>query len=126
MFAVHCTTHHSHASTVADLKLAKLIARHLNDTSKPKLLMSGGDLRNLPVQAHRYTDADFAGDKYDSKSVSAAIIQLNGTTVGWLYNAQSSMELYTTEAEFVAASVGGPELLGIREVLNNLKSAWSY
>ncbi|GMF45393.1 unnamed protein product [Phytophthora fragariaefolia] len=105
---------------MADWKLAKRIARYLSGTRKLKLLMGGGGLRNLPVQAQCYTDADFAGNKDDLKSVSAAIIQLSGMTIGWLCKKQSSVALSPTEAEFVAASVGGQELLGIRELMNEL------
>ncbi|GMF36918.1 unnamed protein product [Phytophthora fragariaefolia] len=121
MFAVHCATRRSHAPTMADWKLAKRIARYLSGTRKLKLLMGGGGLRNLPVQAQCYTDVNFAGNKDDRKSVSAAIIQLNGMTIGWLCKKQSSVALSTTEAEFVAASVGGQELLGIRELMNELE-----
>lgn len=121
MFAVHCATRRAHAPTMADWKLAKRISRYLSGTRSLRFYMSGCDeVKTLPLRLRSYTDADFAADKNDRKSVSAAIVQVKGMTVSWQCKKQSSVALSTTEAEYVAATVGAQELLGLKELLGEL------
>uniref|UniRef100_A0AAV1TMC6 Polyprotein n=1 Tax=Peronospora matthiolae TaxID=2874970 RepID=A0AAV1TMC6_9STRA len=48
---------------------------------------------------------------------------MDGAVVFWLCKKQSGVALSTMEAEFVAASQGGRELLELRELFNELKMA---
>ncbi|CAI5729482.1 unnamed protein product [Peronospora destructor] len=74
----------------------------------------------IPVRISCFTDADFAGDRKDRKSVSAAVIMFNGATVGWHCKKQSAVAVSTAEAEFVAAAAGGQEALGLKELFSEL------
>nr|CCA16869.1 PREDICTED: similar to retrotransposon protein putati [Albugo laibachii Nc14] len=67
-----------------------------------------------------YSDADYAADCADRKSVTGGVICLNGTIVGWMCQKQASVPLSTMEAEFVAASLMASDLLGLEEILGEI------
>ncbi|KAE9006192.1 hypothetical protein PF005_g12885 [Phytophthora fragariae] len=72
------------------------------------------------VVLEAYSDADYAGDRVDRKSVSAGVLLVGGMVVGWLCKKQASISLSTMEAEFVAASQVTAEMLGIAELLKEI------
>lgn len=72
------------------------------------------------VNLESYSDADFAADKLDRKSLTGGVILLNGMAVSWTAKKQGGVSLSTMEAEFVAASEQTRELLGIREMLGEI------
>uniref|UniRef100_A0AAV1TZS5 Polyprotein n=1 Tax=Peronospora matthiolae TaxID=2874970 RepID=A0AAV1TZS5_9STRA len=68
-----------------------------------------------------WSDADFAADKADRKSVSGCVITMDSAVVLLSCKKQSGVSLSTMEAEFISASQAGRELLGTKELLNELK-----
>ncbi|KAG2814619.1 hypothetical protein PC112_g14246 [Phytophthora cactorum] len=100
MFAVHCATRRAHAPTMTDSLEACYANRQIPEWHP--ISQVGHDNR---------------------KSVSAAVVQLNGMTVSWQCKKQSSVVLWTTETEYVAATVGGQGLLGQKELLSELSTA---
>ncbi|GMG17893.1 unnamed protein product [Phytophthora fragariaefolia] len=116
-FAVHRTSPRTHAPTLQDWKLAKQIARYLFGTLELRFHMVENQPATSVIDLVYYTNADVGGDRVDRKSVSGAVLCLNGMVEGWTCKKQSSVALSTAEAEFVAASIGGHELLGLRELL---------
>ncbi|OWZ16104.1 Methylmalonate-semialdehyde dehydrogenase [Phytophthora megakarya] len=103
-FAVHRATRHTHAPTLSDWKLAKRIARYLAGSLDLRFHMVEDQPITSVIDLVCYTDADFGGDREDRKSVSGAVLCMNGLVVGWTCKKQSSVSLSTAEAEFVAAS----------------------
>ncbi|CAH0479171.1 unnamed protein product [Peronospora belbahrii] len=69
-----------------------------------------------------YSDADFAADREDRKSVSANVVLVNGIVAGWNCKKQGTLALYTAEAEFVAGAVGGIEALGLKELFEKMEA----
>ncbi|GMF43844.1 unnamed protein product [Phytophthora fragariaefolia] len=96
----------------------KLCVNHI-----PYALRSHCKMADRHLKLACYTDADFGGDKLDMKSVSGAVFSVNGMIVGWMCKKQRTAALSTGEAEFVAASCGGQELLGLKELLRELGMA---
>ena len=73
------------------------------------------------VKIECWSGADFAADKVDRKSVSGCVITMDGAVVLWSCKKQSDVLLSTMEAEFISASQAGRELLGVRDLLVELK-----
>ena len=73
-----------------------------------------------PIKIESWSDADFAADKSDRKSVSVCVLTMDGAVVSWVCKKQTRVSLSTMGAEFIAASRAGRELLGLRELLSEL------
>ncbi|KAE9351299.1 hypothetical protein PF008_g5993 [Phytophthora fragariae] len=120
MFAVHRATRRTHAPTLQDWKLAKRIARYLSGTRDLKLQLLEDAKEIAEVKLCCWTDADFGGEVTDRKSVSGVIVQVQGMTVDRQCKKQTAVALSTAEAEFVAASIGGQDVLGLNELFKEI------
>ena len=67
-----------------------------------------------------YVNADFAGDIDSRKNTTGFVFTLGGTTISWASNLQKIVTLYTTEAEYIAASEAGKEMIWLHGFLNEL------
>ncbi|KAE9302338.1 hypothetical protein PR003_g22284 [Phytophthora rubi] len=121
-YAVHRVTRRTHEPRVSDWRLVKKIARYLKGTVDTKFAMHAprGGMSEDTIVVEGYSDADFAGDRVDRKSVSGGVLMVCGMVVGWICKKQSSVALSTMEAEFVAASQVTAEMLGIVELLSEI------
>ena len=64
-----------------------------------------------------YSDADFAADKADRKSLTGGVVLLNGMSVLCCDKKQAGMSLSTIETDSVAASEVARELIGLWHLL---------
>lgn len=119
-FAVHKVARRWHAPTTGDWKLAKRVARYLRGTRATAMHIKPDDEPAIPFRLTSFTDADFAGDVDNRKSISAGIQLINGMVAGWHCRKQTAVALSTAEAEFVSAATGGVEILGIKELLSEI------
>ena len=85
--------HHSRA--------LKRVMRYLRSTVKLQLRFGPGGDSRLVV----YSDANYATDKMDRKSISGAIGTLWGAAIFWLSRKQKSVLTVTTEAEYITMSI---------------------
>ena len=67
-----------------------------------------------------YVDADFAGDIDSRKSTTGFVFTLGGTAISWASNLQKIVTLSTTEAEYVAATEAGNEMIWLHGFLDEL------
>ena len=58
-----------------------------------------------------YVDANFVGDIDSRKSTTRFFFTLGGTAISWASNLQKIVTLSTTEAEYVAATEAGNEMI---------------
>uniref|UniRef100_A0AAV1VDP0 Reverse transcriptase Ty1/copia-type domain-containing protein n=1 Tax=Peronospora matthiolae TaxID=2874970 RepID=A0AAV1VDP0_9STRA len=74
-FAVHRVTRRSHAPSEGDWRLAKKIAKYLKGTKKLDFVMKGDKdlMKDDGVVVEAFSDADYAADKSDRKSVSGSV-----------------------------------------------------
>lgn len=87
--------------------------------------MSDYDAIDGRVSLQGYSDADYAGDHKDCKSVSGGVLCMYGMIVGWICKKQTSVALSTIEAECNAASLVASELLErMDEVF--IKRKWKF
>jgi len=102
--------------TTSDEEAAERIFRYLMGTATLELAISGRG----PNLVEGYSDADWATDKEDRKSVSGFAVYIYGTLVAWASRKQSCTALSTLEAEFVALGELGKELEWIRQLLDEI------
>lgn len=67
-----------------------------------------------------YADADWGGDKNDSKSTSGYVFKVFGNTVSWATRKQNTVAQSSTEAEYVALGEAINEAEWIKELLIEL------
>ena len=64
-----------------------------------------------------WVDSDFASDIDTRKSMTGYLMVLNGGPISWKASRQGGVTLSSSEAEFVAASQAGQEVLYLRALL---------
>ena len=118
-YAMHRMTRRTHAPRVQDWKLGQRILRHLNGTAEYKLHFPK-NLKGHELCFTAYSDADFAADREDRKSISASMVFVNGLLVTWVVSKQANVSLSTMESEFIAAARAVQELLGLLELVREV------
>uniref|UniRef100_A0A7N2RFG7 Integrase catalytic domain-containing protein n=1 Tax=Quercus lobata TaxID=97700 RepID=A0A7N2RFG7_QUELO len=93
----------------------KWILRYLKGSSDTCLCFTGASLK-----LQGYVDADFAGDIDSRKSTTGFVFTLGGTAISWASNLQKIVTLSTTEAEYVAATEAGKEMIWLHGFLDEL------
>ena len=106
-----------------DWKLAKRVARYLKGTAKLKLVMAPAKISYDTLQLEAYSDADYAADRLNRKSLTGGVVLLNGMEVSWTAKKQGRVSLSTMESEFVAASEVTRELIGLQQMLKEVGMA---
>ncbi|KAI0992387.1 hypothetical protein K3495_g15798, partial [Podosphaera aphanis] len=102
--------HHGHA--------IKSLMRYLRSTVKQRL-------RYGPGGAHEdefgiYTDADWAGDKYDRKSISGGVGMFYGGPYSWASKKQSSVSTSSTESEYISQAMYAKQGLWTAQLFRDL------
>jgi hypothetical protein len=95
--------------------LAKRILCYLYSTRELSLTMKGGD---LSIESH--SDADWATDKNDRKSISGYVTKVGNSIVSWGSKKQSCVALSTMEAEYVALVECVKDAIWIKSFLTEL------
>ncbi|CAI5723087.1 unnamed protein product, partial [Peronospora destructor] len=106
--------------TMNDWKMTKRVARYLKETKTLKLCINSASQQGDSIKIESWSDADFAADKADRKSVSECVLTMDDAMVSYPCKKQTSVSLSTMEAEVVVASHAGRELLGLKELFGEL------
>ncbi len=99
-------------------KAVKHLFRYLKGTIDYKLTYSG--LYPSSELFTTYTDADHAGNPDNGRSTSGYLVKMGNGAVSWSSRLQGIVALSTTEAEFVAATSAGQEILWLRNLFIEL------
>ncbi|NDA63213.1 MAG: hypothetical protein EBX50_14410 [Chitinophagia bacterium] len=99
------------------LAAVKRIMRYVKGTADYKLVL-GGDLKQLNLEA--WSDADWASDNIDRKSISGYCFKLGAGAVSWKSKKQTSVALSSTEAEYMALTQATKEAMWIKFLLTEL------
>jgi len=67
-----------------------------------------------------FVDADLGGDVDSRKSTSGYVFTMGGTAVSWMSRLQKCVALSTTEAEYVAISEAGKEMVWLLTFLREI------
>ena len=93
----------------------KWILRYLRGTTGDCLCFGGSD----PI-LKGYTDADMAGDIDNRKSTTGYLFTFSGGAISWQSKLQKCVALSTTEAEYIAATETGKEMIWLKRFLQEL------
>lgn len=96
-------------------KVVKSIIKYLRRTKDQFLIYGDSELK-----LKDYTDARFASDKDDSKSISGYIFTLNDGAVSWKSSKQATVADSATEVEYIAASVAAKEVVWMKKFISEL------
>jgi hypothetical protein len=99
-------------------KAVKHLFRYLKGTVDYKLTYSPSPSTSALFTA--YTDADHAGNPDNGRSTSGYIVKMGSGAISWSSRLQGIVALSTTEAEFVAATSAGQEILWLRNLFSEL------
>ena len=67
-----------------------------------------------------YTDSDIAGDLDNRKSTTGYLFTFSGGAISWQSKLQKCVALSTTEAEYIAATEAGKEMIWLKRFLQEL------
>ena len=95
--------------------MVKTILKYLRRTKDQFLIYGDSELK-----LKGYTDASFASNKDDSKSISGYVFTLNGGAVSWKSSKQAMVADSTTEAEYIAASEAAKEVVWMKKFIFEL------
>jgi hypothetical protein len=105
--------HHGHA--------LKNLMRYLRSTLKQKLRFGpGGEHENQLVV---YTDADWASDKTDRKSISGGVAMFYGGPISWASKKQNSVATSSAESEYISQAMFTKQGQWLAEVLRSMKAS---
>jgi hypothetical protein len=93
----------------------KWILRYLKGTSGMALCFSG---RSANLQG--FVDADLGGDVDGRKSTSGYVFTFGNTAISWMSRLQKCVALSTTEAEYIAISEAGKEMVWLKNFLKEI------
>ncbi|POM76760.1 Polyprotein [Phytophthora palmivora] len=85
---------------------ARRVLNYLKGTSTYGLLLDG---KSREVMYEVYTDASFACQSKERKSITGYVIKMTGCSISWCSSKQGSVSLSTAEAELIALSEGAKE-----------------
>ena len=93
----------------------KWILRYLRGSSNTCLCFTTASLK-----LQGYVAADFVGEINSRKSTTGFVFTLGGTAISWASNLQKIVTLSTIEAEYVAATKTGKEMIWLHGFLDEL------
>ena len=123
-FAVNSLARYCQAPLVRHMNGVDRVFRYLAGTKDVGLVFGREGRTELDgaVRLSAYSDADWASDKSDRKSVTAWIARVNGDPVSWASkkHAQSSVAISTCESELYAECAAAQELQWLRGLMKEL------
>ncbi|UYV82302.1 hypothetical protein LAZ67_21001661 [Cordylochernes scorpioides] len=100
-----------------DWNAAKRIVRYLKTTKELELRISN----QKPPTLEAYSDATWASDNTDRKSISGNLFLLGSNPISWMTGKQGCVSLSSTEAELISAAEASQELLWLLDLLKDLE-----
>ncbi|KAH9103708.1 hypothetical protein AeMF1_020022 [Aphanomyces euteiches] len=114
--AVRFLASHNHDYTQTHWRMAKRVLQYLKGSASLGLTYDG--TKNSHPNA--FSDADFANDLQDSKSISGTVITLACAAVIFSSRKQCLVGHSTTEVQFIAAAEAAKSIVWLRELLEEM------
>jgi hypothetical protein len=119
-FAVNTLARYLQQPGDAHLTAAKRVLRYLRQTSDMGLVLGGQKDEQSATTITVWSDADWATNPDNRRSITGYVIQVNGAVVSWHSKQQSIVAKSTCEAEMYALSAAVSESRWIRMFLREL------
>ena len=116
-FTVQMLSRFVQSPTTQHLTAAKHLLRYLKGTKDYRMVFKSSD---DPINLNIYTDADWASDRSDRKSVTGMLVQLCGNSVAWSSHKQKTVSLSSTESEYMALSAACQKALWCKTWLDEV------
>jgi hypothetical protein len=97
---------------------AKRIVKYLKGKSNYGLVLGGKGDNALRLTA--YSDASWAEDINDRRSVSGYVVKLGDSTISWGTKRQTTVATSSTEAEYIAAGYCARHIIWLQQLLDEL------
>ncbi|XP_028108478.1 uncharacterized protein LOC114307280 [Camellia sinensis] len=110
--AVNMACQHMHLPTITDFAAVKRILRYLKGTLHFGLNFSPGSF-----DLHIFSDADWAGDPSDRRSISGFCVFLGSNLISWQAKKQPTVARSSTEAEYRALAHAAAEASWVQMLL---------
>lgn len=115
-YSVHKVSQFLHSPTEDNWSSVKRILRYLKETSTHGLLITKSKSTNLNI----YSDADWATDTTDRKSITGYAIFMGNNLVSWNSKKQQTVARSSTEAEYRAVGLAITEMVWIQALLRDI------
>ncbi|KAE8999688.1 hypothetical protein PR002_g18388 [Phytophthora rubi] len=116
-FAVNQVAAHASKPKVFHWTAVKQILRYIAGTTDMTLIYRRQE-DGTPVEL--FSDADWANNTEDRKSISGVLVKVHGNAVSWITRRQTVVAKSSTAAEFIAASIGIEEARWVRMLMQTL------
>ncbi|PKU66248.1 Retrovirus-related Pol polyprotein from transposon TNT 1-94 [Dendrobium catenatum] len=110
-FATNQVCQHMHQPTVQDFQSLKRLLRYIKGTTSFGLPLTSGELI-----LQTYTDADWASDSSDRKSISGFCTFLGPNLISWTVKKQVTVAKSSTEAEYRSLSAATSDVIWLRRL----------
>ncbi|KAI0523201.1 hypothetical protein KFK09_005595 [Dendrobium nobile] len=115
-YATNRVCQHMQQPTEQNFKDLKRLLRYINGTLSFGLPISIGNL-----ELHSYSDADWASDTTDRKSISGFCTFLGPNLISWTVKKQATVAKSSTEAEYRSLSAAASDVLWLRRLALELQ-----
>jgi len=117
-FAVNTVARYSSKPNKQHFVAVKRIFRYLKGTINLGLAYNKSANKNYCLIG--YSDADWASNIDDRKSISGYVFMLGNTAISWNSKRQNCVALSSCESEYIALSLACQEAIWINNLMNNL------
>ncbi|XP_020672785.1 uncharacterized protein LOC110092535 [Dendrobium catenatum] len=115
-YATNRVCQHMQSPTEQDFKDLKRLLRYINGTISFGLPITIGKL-----ELHSYSDADWASDTNDRKSISGYCTFIGSNLLSWTVKKQVTVAKSSTEAEYRSLSAAASDVLWLRRLACELQ-----
>ena len=115
-YSVHQLCRKLSNPSFADLRAARRVLHYLHTTRHDGLFYDSRLVSDLQA----YTDADYAYQLDNRRSVSGRVMMLHGAAVMWTSKQQPVVALSTAESEYIAAADAAKDCLWLRKLLADI------
>ena len=98
------------------VEATKKVLRYLNGTRKLGLTYSPDSHGGLTA----FTDADWASDPSDRRSITGYVAKLGGAAISWCSRKQQTVSLSSMESEYIASAETAKEIAWLRRLTQDL------